>query len=73
MTKFDRAVYGVLELVDSEIITFSRAAEVLGLKIMPLRAYALKRPKKSVIQADREKMMTLASKIGAKGTRRPTR
>lgn len=69
MTRFDRAVYGVLELVDQEVISFSRAAEVLGLKILPLRAYMLKRPRKSVIQADNEKKMERLSRIGMKGVK----
>ena len=57
MTKYERAVFGVLELVDAEIITFSRAAEILGIKILPLREYNRRRPKKSVIQSEREAIM----------------
>lgn len=45
MSKFERAVFGVLELAEDGVISFSRAAEVLGVKIMPLRELACKKPK----------------------------
>lgn len=67
MTKYERAVFGVLELVDDGVISFSRASEVLGIKIMPLREFNLRRPVRSVIQADREKKIELLNKIGLKG------
>lgn len=62
MTKYERAVFGVLELCDADVISFGRAAEVLGLKIMQLREYNLRRPAESVIWADNQKKLERLSK-----------